>query len=55
MPCKSPAASGVVERAQRPIGREIGVLPEDRRNVLWLTFADPGFRRKLVQWEERAR
>lgn len=33
---------------------DISRLPEDRRNILWMAFADPGTRRKFVQWEERA-
>lgn len=33
---------------------DIARLPDDRRNILWMAFADPETRRKFVQWEERA-
>lgn len=38
--------------AQRVFG--FGDLPEERRNLLWIAFAEAGFRRRLVAWEERA-
>ncbi len=34
---------------------DIGALPRTRGNVLWATFAVPGVRRSLVNWEEHAR
>ena len=30
-------------------------LPEDRRNVMWLAFAEPGRRRTWGNWEQRSR
>ncbi|MDA8285446.1 MAG: helix-turn-helix transcriptional regulator [Actinomycetota bacterium] len=30
-------------------------LPEGRRNVMWLAFAEPGRRRSWVNWEQRSR
>ena len=30
-------------------------LPEGRRNVMWLVFAEPGRRRTWVNWEQRSR
>ena len=32
-----------------------GGLPEGRRNLMWLTFADPVHRRTWVEWEDRSR
>ena len=32
-----------------------GALPPDRRNAMWLTFADPSYRQVWVNWEERSR
>lgn len=30
-------------------------LPDDRRNLLWMMFTDPGNRKRLVRWEPAAR
>jgi transcriptional regulator with XRE-family HTH domain len=32
-----------------------GGLPEGRRNLMWLTFADPVHRRRWVDWDDRSR
>jgi hypothetical protein len=32
-----------------------GGLPEGRRNLMWLTFADPIHRRRWVDWDDRSR
>jgi transcriptional regulator with XRE-family HTH domain len=32
-----------------------GGLPEGRRNLMWLTFADPVHRRRWVNWDDQSR
>jgi transcriptional regulator with XRE-family HTH domain len=42
-------------RAYTAVWRDLGPVPEDRRNLLWLFFTDKGLRELVSGWEGRAR
>ena len=42
-------------RSYTAVWRDLGQVPEDRRNLLWLFFTDPGLRELVDGWEGRAR